>query len=182
MLDLLSERGYITRLQNPESQGLLGEPSGAGPDDSAWMRCALAQAELAAASGDIPVGAVIVAGGRIIGQACNRTECLRDPTAHAEILAIRQATAATGYCRLPGAVLYVTLEPCAMCAGAVVLARIPRLVYGAPDPKAGACGSLRNVVQDGRLNHRCEVVGGVLREECAQQLRVFFAALRAPAS
>jgi len=144
------------------------------------MRRALSEAQAAAASGDVPVGAVIVAERRAIGAAHNQTERLGDPTAHAEILAIRQAVAATGYQRLLGAALYVTLEPCAMCAGALVLTRIQRVVFGAWDPKAGACGSLRNVVQDGRLNHQCQVVGGVLAQECGQQLRAFFAARRTP--
>ena len=149
-----------------------------GAGDADWMRLALAQAELASAGGDVPVGAVIVAGGRIIGRGYNQSERLGDPTAHAEMLAIRQATAATGYYRLPESTLFVTLEPCAMCAGAVVLARIPRLVFGARDLKTGACGSLRNLVQDDRLNHRCELVGGVLEPECAQQLKRFFASVR----
>ena len=146
--------------------------------DRFWMQRAL---ELAAGAGkrdEVPVGAVIVLGGELIGAAANEIEALEDPTAHAEMLAIRAATRAAGSRRLLDTTLYVTLEPCAMCAGAVVLARIPRLVFGACDPKAGACGSLRNIAQDSRLNHRCEVVGGLLAEESAGLLRGFFAALR----
>jgi tRNA(adenine34) deaminase len=123
-----------------------------------------------------------VSEGRAIGRGHNQTEALQDPTAHAEILAIRQAAARQGYYRLLGATLYVTLEPCAMCAGALVLARVERVVFGATDPKAGACGSLRNVVQDVSLNHRCALEGGCLAEDCSRQLKAFFAALRAARS
>ncbi len=150
-----------------------------GADDAFWMRRALELAEQAGQSGEVPIGALIVREGAIIGRGVNGLEGQQDPTAHAEMQAIRQAAAALGSRRLLEAVLYVTLEPCAMCAGAVVLARIPRLVFGAFDPKAGACGSLRNLVQDPRLNHRCAVSGGVLEEECAEALRRFFARLRA---
>ena len=148
-------------------------------DDAQWMRCALEQAKLADTQDEVPVGAVIVADGAIEGSGCNAVEQRRNPTAHAEMQAIDGAVSRRGSRRLIGATLYVTLEPCAMCAGAVVLARIERLVFGARDPKAGACGSLWNIVQDTRLNHRCEVVGGVLEEECGDLLRSFFARLRA---
>ena len=139
---------------------------------------ALRDAREAGQRGEVPIGAVIVGDGRILGRGGNATEALQDPTVHAEMLAIRQASAAVGSRRLLSTTLYATLEPCAMCAGAIVLARIPRLVYGAEDAKAGACGSLRNVVEDPRLNHRCEVRGGVLARQCADLLKDFFAALR----
>ena len=146
--------------------------------DVHWMKQALAEAEKAGLEGEVPVGALLVREGHVLGRGRNLTERKQDPTAHAEMLAIRQAVAASRSRRLLDATLYVTLEPCAMCAGAAVLARIPRRVFGAFDPKSGACGSLRNVVQDSRLNHRCELVGGVLEEECADLLRRFFAELR----
>ena len=139
---------------------------------------ALRDAREAGQCGEVPIGAVIVGDGRILGRGGNATEALQDPTVHAEMLAIRQASAAMGSRRLLSTTLYATLEPCAMCAGAIVLARIPRLVFGAKDAKAGACGSLRNVVEDPRLNHRCEVQGGVLARQCADLLKDFFAALR----
>ncbi len=146
--------------------------------DAHWMRQALAEAMRAREEEEVPVGALIVRDGLVIGRGANATERQQDPTAHAEMLAIRQAVATAESRRLLDATLYVTLEPCAMCAGAVVLARIPRLVFGAFDPKSGACGSLRNVVQDSRLNHVCTVEGGVLDEECADLLKQFFAQLR----
>ncbi|MCH2659072.1 tRNA adenosine(34) deaminase TadA [bacterium] len=142
------------------------------------MGAALSDAEAAGRCGEVPIGAVIVIDGRIVGRGGNATEALQDATAHAEMLALRQACAALGSRRLLDATLYATLEPCAMCAGAIVLARVPRLVFGALDPKAGACGSLRNVVADPRLNHRCQVRGGVRNRECADLLKGFFAALR----
>ena len=142
------------------------------------MRLALAEA--AAAGEDVPVGAVILdEAGTVVARARNRREVDRDPTAHAEMLAIRQAAAALGSWRLTGLTLVVTLEPCTMCAGAVVAARIGRVVYGAADPKAGAAGSLWDVLRDRRLNHRAEVVGGILAEECGALLREFFAQRRA---
>jgi tRNA(adenine34) deaminase len=153
-------------------------PGEAGAGDLFWMRQALAEAEGAGGRGEVPVGALIVRDGQVIGRGANAVEQGQDPTGHAEMRAIRQAAETLGSRRLLEATLYVTLEPCAMCAGAVVLARIPRLVFGAFDPKTGACGSLRNVVQDGRLNHRCVVVSGVLAEECADLLRRFFDQLR----
>ena len=146
------------------------------------MRLALAAAAAAAADpagADVPVGAVILdAGGAVVARARNRREADGDPTAHAEMLAIRAAADITGQWRLTGCTLVVTLEPCTMCAGAVTMARIGRLVYGAEDPKAGAVGSLWDVVRDRRLGHRPEVIGGVLAAECAALLRQFFAARR----
>ncbi len=143
------------------------------------MRRALAEAEAAAARGEVPVGAVVVgAGGELLAADHNRREEDQDPSAHAELLAIRSAAKQAGSWRLEGATLYVTLEPCAMCAGAIVLARIRRLVFGASDPKAGFCGSLGDLVRDRRLNHRVEVVAGVLADEGGGLLREFFARLR----
>ena len=154
-------------------------PASPTPTDIYWMRRAMARAQYASESGEVPVGALVVADGTILGAGANAVEMRQDATAHAELLALQQAAAAAGSRRLDGATLYVTLEPCAMCAGAVVLARVSRLVFGAYDPKGGACGTLRNVVEDPRLNHRCRVVGGVLEGECADQLQTFFSALRA---
>ena len=139
---------------------------------------ALAEARRAAGIGEVPIGAVVVRDGVVVGRGHNRRETDGDPLAHAEILAIRQAASAAGAWRLSGCTMYVTLEPCAMCAGALVNGRVERLVYGAPDPKAGYCGTLGNVVQDPRLNHRLEVTAGVLEEESAALLRGFFGALR----
>jgi len=140
------------------------------------MMEALAEAGRAAEIGEVPIGAVVVRGGEVVGRGHNRREIDGDPLAHAEILAIRQA--AVGGWRLNGCTLYVTLEPCAMCAGALVNSRVERLVYGAADPKAGYCGTLGNLVQDPRLNHRLEVTAGVLESESAALLRGFFASLR----
>ena len=142
------------------------------------MESAIAEARRAAAEGDVPIGAVIVRGGEAIAAAGNRREADLDPTAHAEMIAIRDAAAVLGGWRLPDTTLYVTLEPCAMCAGAIVLARIPRVVFGAPDPKAGAAGSVLDVLGEKALNHRPEVVGGVLSEACGRLLSEFFAARR----
>ena len=142
------------------------------------MGLALVEAKAAAAEGEVPVGAVVMRGEQVVGCGHNRTQTACDPTAHAELLAIRSAAARLGSWRLEGCTLYATLEPCAMCAGAAVLARIPALVYGADDPKAGACGSLRNVVEDPRLNHRIEVRRGVLEGPCRDLLRDFFLELR----
>jgi tRNA(adenine34) deaminase len=139
------------------------------------MRAALDEAEVALVAGDAPVGAIVVdAGGAILGRGHNRRENTGDATAHAEVLAIRAASAAQGHWRLLGCTLVVTLEPCTMCAGAAVLARVDRVVYGAADPKAGAVGSLWDVVRDRRLNHRPEVVAGVLADESAALLQTFF--------
>lgn len=143
------------------------------------MRQALAEASAAVATGDVPVGAVVLApDGTVLGTGRNAREAGTDPTAHAEILALRAAAAALRTWRLDGCTLVVTLEPCTMCAGALVLARVSRLVFGAWDPKAGAAGSVRDVVRDGRLNHRVEVMGGVLEVECGALLRTFFAGHR----
>ena len=142
------------------------------------MREALKEALAAYEDNEVPVGAVIVHENRVIARAHNQRELLKDPTAHAEMIAITQAAAALNNWRLIGAAIYVTLEPCAMCAGAMVLARIGHLVYGAADPKAGACGTLYNIVQDARLNHQIDIVQGVLAGDCAQLLREFFAERR----
>lgn len=152
--------------------------SGLPSDHERFMRLALAEAGKAAALGEVPVGAVVVKDGQVIAAAHNRRELDRDPTAHAELLAIRAAAAALNAWRLAGCTLYVTIEPCAMCAGAVVLARLSELVFGAPDPKAGACGSVLDVVREARLNHQAQVTGGVLMDECAAVMREFFAARR----
>jgi tRNA(adenine34) deaminase len=146
--------------------------------DERVMRLALEEARSAAAGGDVPVGAVIVRGDEILAKAGNAREREQDPTAHAEILALRQASRAIGSWHLEGCALVVTLEPCAMCAGAVVLARLDRLVVGARDPKAGFAGSLGDLVRDGRLNHEVDVTVGVLAEECGEILRAFFAERR----
>ncbi|MDO8121974.1 tRNA adenosine(34) deaminase TadA [Isoptericola sp. b490] len=143
------------------------------------MTLALAEARRSPPRGDVPVGAVVLDGDdRVVGRGHNAREATGDPTAHAEVLALRAASAALGTWRLEGCTLVVTLEPCAMCAGAIVLARVPRLVLGAWDPKAGACGSVHDLVRDPRLNHRTEVVGGVLADECGTLLREFFDAQR----
>ena len=143
------------------------------------MTAALDEARRALGHDDVPIGCVVVsAGGAELARAHNAREDENDPTAHAELIALRDAAAELGSWRLEGATLYVTLEPCAMCAGAMVLARVARLVYGAADPKAGATGSLYNIVQDERLNHRLEVEGGVLAEESSAFLKTFFAGKR----
>jgi len=144
-------------------------------DDVERMAVALERAREAAAHGDVPIGAAIYRGGDLLASAGNRREVDGDPTAHAEMLVIREAARTLGGWRLPDTSLYVTLEPCAMCAGAIVLARIPRVVFGAPDPKAGAGGSVLDVLGEPALNHRPEVEGGVLAEQCATILRDFFA-------
>src|SRR5215216_4882053 len=146
--------------------------------DEHFMRLALREAERAAEHDDVPIGAVIVRDGEVIGAAGNERELRGDPTAHAELLVLREASRRLGGWRIPDSVLYVTLEPCVMCAGAVVLARVPRVVYGAPDPKAGAAGSVFDVLGERRLNHRPLVAVGLLEEEAAELLRVFFAARR----
>ncbi len=139
-----------------------------------WMEHALQHAVAAQAVGEVPVGAVIVHRERLIAAACNQREQLRDPTAHAEMLAITQAAAALNDWRLNDCVLYVTLEPCPMCAGAIVQARIPTVVYGASDPKAGAVQTLYQLLSDARLNHRCEIISGILADRCGQLLTQFF--------
>jgi tRNA(adenine34) deaminase len=149
-------------------------------DDEQWMRVALAEADAASALGEVPVGCVLVsADGAELARGRNAREALADPTAHAEIVAIREASRKVGSWRLDGATAYVTLEPCAMCAGALVHARVARVVYGCDDPKGGAVATLFTIGQDDRLNHRFAVKGGVLGTECADRLRAFFAALRA---
>jgi tRNA(adenine34) deaminase len=151
-------------------------------EDQKWMRVALTEAERAYEEGEVPVGAVVIQQGRILGRGHNRIEGLHDPTAHAEMIAISAAAESLGYPRLSEASIYVTIEPCTMCAGAIVLARLKRLVYGAKDPKAGACGSLYDITSDPRLNHRVEVVSGVLEAECSQLLSDFFKKLRSQKS
>jgi tRNA(Arg) A34 adenosine deaminase TadA len=152
--------------------------SEAACEDTSFMRAALREAARAAREGEVPVGAVVVLEGRAIARAHNRPIAAHDPTAHAEILALRRAGRRLGNYRLNGCTLYVTIEPCAMCAGAIVHARVERLVYGASDPKAGACGSALKVLNHSKLNHRVEVRKGVLKEECAAALREFFRARR----
>ncbi|HKI67133.1 MAG TPA: tRNA adenosine(34) deaminase TadA [Solirubrobacterales bacterium] len=149
-----------------------------GETDERLMALALKRAREAEGHGDVPIGAVVARDGEPLASAGNERELRRDPTAHAEILAIRAAAEALGGWRLPGTTLYVTLEPCAMCAGAVVLARIPTVVYGARDPKAGAAGSILDVLAEPALNHRPEIVGGVMEAECAALLRDFFSVRR----
>ena len=155
-----------------------GPPDPALPDDAGWMRRALEQAERAGSKEEVPVGAVVVLDGELIAEAHNEPRSLSDPTAHAEILALRRAAARLGHWWLNGATLYVTLEPCAMCAGAMVLARVDRLVFAAADPKAGMAGSLATIPQDARLNHHVEITAGVLAEEAGDLLRAFFRARR----
>jgi tRNA(adenine34) deaminase len=142
------------------------------------MRLALREAELALEHDDVPIGAVVVHEAEVIGAGHNERELRQDPTAHAELIAMREAARHLGSWRILDAVMYVTLEPCAMCAGAIVLARMPRVVFGAPDPKAGAAGSVLNVLDEPRLNHRPQVEGGLLAEECADLIRAFFAPRR----
>jgi tRNA(adenine34) deaminase len=148
------------------------------PRDEYFMRLALREAERARAAGDVPIGAVVVRAGERIATGRNERELRQDPTAHAEVIALREAARATGSWRVLDATLYVTLEPCAMCAGAIVLARVPRVVYGASDPKAGAAGSVLDVLGEPSLNHRPAVQGGVLGQECGELLSDFFASRR----
>jgi tRNA(adenine34) deaminase len=142
------------------------------------MEIAIEEARKAETHGDVPIGAAIFRDGELLARAGNERELRRDPTAHAEVLAIQAAAAVLGGWRLPGTALYVTLEPCAMCAGAIVLARIPTVVFGTPDPKAGAAGSVLDVLTEPALNHRPEVIAGVREAECAALLRAFFATRR----
>ncbi len=146
--------------------------------DEHFMRLAMGEAERALEHDDVPIGAVLVRDGQVVGSAHNERELRQDPTAHAEVILLREASREAGSWRVLDAVLYVTLEPCAMCAGAIVLARVPRVVFGAFDPKAGACGSVLDVLGEPRLNHRPDVRGGVLAEECGGMLSGFFAARR----
>lgn len=157
---------------------MIDAPDSLHPVHVDFMHRALREAEQARAEDEVPVGAVIVHRGRIIGSAHNQREQLKDPTAHAEMIAITQAASALGSWRLEDCAMYVTLEPCAMCAGAIVLARIPLVIYGAEDPKAGAVHSLYDLLTDERLNHRSDVISGVLGEECGQILSDFFRAKR----
>ncbi|MRV76233.1 tRNA adenosine(34) deaminase TadA [Duganella sp. FT92W] len=153
----------------------------AGAETEVYMRAALEQAQLAWNEGEVPVGAVVVKDGVIIGRGYNQPIGRHDPTAHAEIVAMRQAAEALGNYRLPGCELYVTLEPCVMCSGAMMHARISRIVYGAPDPKTGACGSVLDVFAQEKLNHHATTEGGLLADDCAGMLKGFFAARRAAA-
>jgi tRNA(adenine34) deaminase len=148
------------------------------PRDEYFMRLALREAELASGHEDVPIGAVLVRDGELLAAAHNERELRQDPTAHAELLALREGARAVGSWRVLDAVLYVTLEPCAMCAGAIVLARVARVVFGASDPKAGACGSVLDVLGEPALNHRPEVAGGLLADECGELLSAFFASRR----
>jgi tRNA(adenine34) deaminase len=147
-------------------------------DDEKWMRVALQEAEKARIHEDIPIGAVAVLNGEIIGRGHNHREADNDPTAHAEMIAIRQAAQLIGFWRLEDVTLYCTLEPCVMCAGAMVLARLPRLIYATPDPKAGAGGSIMDITRHPRLNHQVQVEHGLLADEAAEQIRSFFRMLR----
>lgn len=148
------------------------------PRDEYFMRLALREAERALEHEDVPVGAVVVHDGEVAGAGCNERELRQDPTAHAETIALREASRSLGRWRLLDTVLYVTLEPCAMCAGAIVLARVPRVVYAATDPKAGAAGSVFDILADSRLNHRPEVTGGLLAADSTALLQAFFAPRR----
>ena len=149
--------------------------------DERMMRLALGEARAAAEGGDVPVGAVVARGEQVLGRGGNARERAQDPTAHAELVALRGAAAAAASWHLEGCTIYVTLEPCAMCAGGLVLSRLDRLVFGAPDPKAGFVGSLGDLVRDPRLNHAVEVASGVLEDECGELLRSFFRDRRPPA-
>jgi tRNA(adenine34) deaminase len=148
-------------------------------DDAYFMRLALDEALKALERSDVPIGAIAVRDGEVIGRGYNARERDQDPTAHAEMMALREAARVVGHWRLEGVTLYCTLEPCAMCAGAMVLARLPRLVYATNDPKAGAGGSIMNIVQHPQLNHQVEVSSGLMADEAASYIRAFFAALRA---
>ena len=152
--------------------------AGLFPRDEYFMRLALREAERALEHGDVPIGCVVIHEGEVIASAPNERELRGDPTAHAEILAVREASERLGGWRLLDTVLYVTLEPCAMCAGAIVLGRVPRVIYGATDPKAGAAGSVFDILDEPRLNHRPEVAGGLLAEDSTALLREFFASRR----
>jgi tRNA(adenine34) deaminase len=148
------------------------------PRDDYFMRLAVREAERALEHEDVPIGAVLVREGEVVAAAHNERELRQDPTAHAETIVLREAASAAGSWRVLDAVLYVTLEPCAMCAGAIVLARVPRVVFGASDPKAGACGSVLDVLGEPRLNHRPVVAGGLLAQECGELISAFFASRR----
>lgn len=157
----------------------ISEPAPFADAHRHWMTRALHLAQLGAEAGEVPVGAVLVLGGEVIGEGWNRPIVASDPTAHAEIEALRAAARRLGNYRLPGSTLYVTLEPCVMCAGAIVHARVERVIYGARDPRAGACGSVFDLLpSDGRFNHRTDCQGGILTEDCGELLRAFFRARR----
>lgn len=147
-------------------------------NDEYYMGLAIAEARKAEALGEVPIGAVIVRDGQVVGRGYNLRETAKDPLAHAELIAIKEASETMGGWRLIGATLYVTLEPCPMCAGAIVQARVPRIVYGAMDPKAGCAGSLMNLLQEERFNHQVEMIQGVREEECSELLKNFFRSLR----
>jgi tRNA(adenine34) deaminase len=164
----------------PESKSKAPMYPARAPDDAAWMELALAQARAAAAAGEVPVGAVVVKDGEILGTGQNRNLRDHDPAAHAEIVALRQAAAKLGNHRLGGCVMFATIEPCAMCAGAMIHARLARLVYGASDSKSGAAGSVMDVLNHPRLNHRMEVTSGVLADGCSEILQQFFRQRREP--
>jgi tRNA(adenine34) deaminase len=153
-------------------------PSHFFPRDEYFMRLALREATRAAEHDDVPIGAVVVREGEVIGAGHNEREVRADPTAHAEMIALREAARSLGSWRVLDSAMYITLEPCAMCAGAIVLARVPRVVFGAPDPKAGAAGSVLDVLEEPRLNHRPQVQSGLLADECAEILRAFFTTRR----
>jgi tRNA(adenine34) deaminase len=157
---------------------MLSDNGGHMEADSTYMRMALDLARQAATAGEVPVGALIVLETGVVSQAHNRREQCQDPTAHAELIAVREAAARLGTWRLTGATLYVTLEPCLMCMGAIILSRIPRMVYGARDPKAGACGSVFDIASDPRLNHRVAIQGGMGEQESRLLLQEFFRRLR----
>ncbi len=165
-------------MSEPSVPSSLLEPYPEASDDRSWMARALEQARVAWTRDEVPVGAVVVRAGRLVAEGHNRTVSDADPTAHAEVVALRAAAARLGDWRLEGATLYVTLEPCAMCSGAIVLARVERVVYAASDPKAGMAGTLGNLLQDERLNHRCLVTPGVLSGSSAALLQAFFRARR----
>ena len=146
--------------------------------DLEYMQLALEQARLAPARGEVPIGAVLVLDGQVLAQVHNFREVWQDPTAHAEVVAIREAATRLGTWRLTGTTLYVTVEPCSMCAGAIIQSRVSRLVFGARDPKAGACGSVFNLPDERRLNHRVEVIGGIMERESQELMQAFFKRLR----
>jgi tRNA(adenine34) deaminase len=169
----------VTAAIPDEAQPLAGDGRHDGSFDGIYMRQAIDQAHNAWALGEVPVGAVVVRDGQVIATGFNQPIGTHDPTAHAEIMALRAAADALGNYRLPGCELYVTLEPCAMCAGAMMHARLARVVYGAPDPKTGACGSVVNLFEQEKLNHHTAVTSGVMGNECAAVLKEFFAERRA---
>jgi tRNA(adenine34) deaminase len=169
---------FLLRLAVLRSQLMTETAENWTAGDEHYMALAIEQAQAAVAHDDVPIGAVVVLADEVIAVARNERELLQDPTAHAEVLALRHAAEAVGSWRVLDATLYVTLEPCAMCAGAIVLSRIPHVVFGASDPKAGACGSVLDVTGEERFNHRPDVRGGLLGEACGDLLRAFFAARR----